>query len=219
MKELATALAKAQCAFKHIARDKEVTVRTRTGGAYTFRYAPLETIMAAIKQALADNGIALLQDVREGKVVTLLMHASGDTYTSSGTPIKVAEDSAQAYGSGLTYARRYDLSLTLGLCPDDDDDGNMADGNTVTSATPKLAHKPTDGAWENVPKERHEALHRIASGVIDYFSANDPEQAFAYLDEQKLENEEKVAIWTLLDSKQRSVLKKLAAAKKEPANA
>ena len=219
MNELATALAKAQNAFKHIARDREVTVRTRTGGAYTFKYAPLESIMSAIKQGLADNGIALLQDVREARVVTILMHSSGDTYTSTGTPIKVSEDSMQAYGSGLTYARRYDLSLTLGLCPDDDDDGNAADGNVATTTVPKLTHKPTDGAWDHIAPDRAEALQRIGSGVIDCFSALQPETAFKYLQEQNLSNDEKVAVWTMLDSKMRSALKRIQKEELEKANA
>lgn len=214
MKELASALAKAQGGFKHIARDKTVTVRTKTGGTYSFSYAPLESIMGAIKEALTSNGIALLQDIREGKVVTILLHSSGEQWVSGGTVINVSEQGAQAYGSGLTYARRYDLTLTLGLCADDDDDGNAADGNQASPRPAELKNlkepiTPTTGAWDNVPKERHEPLRRIGNGVIDQFSNGTPEAALDYLDELGLDNEEKICIWTMLDSKMRATLKKL----------
>ena len=218
-KELAAALAKAQVQFAHISRDKHVTVRTRTGGSYSFSYAPLESIMSAIKTALSTNGLALMQDIREGKVCTILLHASGEAYVSTGTVINVAETGAQAYGSGLTYARRYDLSLTLGLCPDDDDDGNAADGNTASPAVVSAPITPTEGAWKDVPQEDHERLRRIGNGIIDYFSAEEPGSAYAYLVEQSLTNEAKVAIWTMLSAPMRSALKKLDKDAREKASA
>jgi hypothetical protein len=146
IKELASALAKAQAGFGHIARDKTVKVITKSGGSYTFSYAPLETIMAAIKQPLVDNGLALIQGVRDERVVTTLMHQSGEFYESAGTPIKAVEQGPQAYGSALTYSRRYDLSLTLGLCPDDDDDGNGAEGNSVQSKKKEEKAPDAEGA-------------------------------------------------------------------------
>lgn len=206
-KEIAAALAKAQTQFKQITRDKTVTVRTRSGTGYTFNYAPLESIMASIKAPLAENGIALLQSVIDGKVQTVLMHTSGERIVSGGTQIRATEDSAQAYGSGLTYARRYDLSLLLGICPDDDDDGNAADGNSVGNAALKGPITPTDSAWDCVPADKHEPLHRIGSCVIDYFASGDIESAYKYWVGQKLTNDEKTAVWTMFDSKQRRALK------------
>lgn len=127
--KLAAALAKAQGAFPKIPRDRTVKVKTRSGSEYTFDYAPLETIMEAIRKPLADNELAIIQSVRDDRVVTTLLHSSGEYYVSGGTPIFPGDSGAQAYGSALTYARRYDLTLTLNITADEDDDANASAGN------------------------------------------------------------------------------------------
>jgi hypothetical protein len=137
--QVAAALAAAQGQFGPIARDKTVRVATRSGSSYTFAYAPLETIMAAIRPALAANGLALTQGpiVTESGIEalrTMLVHKSGE-WIANDTAVLVDKadggKSAQAYGSGLTYARRYGITTLLCLVADEDDDGNAASGNSV----------------------------------------------------------------------------------------
>jgi hypothetical protein len=63
---------------------------------------------------------------------------------------------AQGYGKGITYARRYSLCAILGVAADNDDDGNAASGREVApprgpppaaSAPPKPpAPSPAPGA-------------------------------------------------------------------------
>ena len=73
--ELAAALAKATLEFKPILRNKTVSVRMKSGGQYTFAYAPMETILEATKPALAKHGISALQNLKDGHLVTLLIHS------------------------------------------------------------------------------------------------------------------------------------------------
>jgi ERF superfamily protein len=131
---ISEALAKAQGDFGPVLRDKTVIVTMRSGGKYTFSYAPLESILHAVKPALSKNGLSLTQAmvVHEGKdfVETTLRHASGQTI-SNRIPLFVKEEGPQAYGSALTYARRYGVTLLLCISADDDDDGNAAEGNTA----------------------------------------------------------------------------------------
>ena len=56
---LAAALAKAQSEFPPIPRDKTVTVQTKAGGSYTFSYAPLDTVLGAVRGPLTSNGFQL----------------------------------------------------------------------------------------------------------------------------------------------------------------
>ncbi len=93
------------------------------------RYADLPSVIDAVKQALNDSGIAIIQtagDLIEGKMVlsTVLMHESGQWFRSD-TTMPLAKQDAQGYGSAVTYARRYALSAMTGLYQDDDD-GNAA---------------------------------------------------------------------------------------------
>jgi hypothetical protein len=131
---LADALAKAQGEFAPVVRDKTVRVSMRSGGQYTFSYAPLESILHAVKPALSKNGLSLTQAtvLRDGKdfVKTTLRHSSGQTI-SNYIPLFVKEEGPQAYGSALTYARRYGVTLLLCISADDDDDGNAAEGNSA----------------------------------------------------------------------------------------
>lgn len=124
---LAEALAKAQAEFGTISRSKTVLVRMKSGGQYKFSYAPLEAILRATMPALNKYGFGLVQAIENDSVVTHLHHAAG-SYSNT-VKIMVVDSGPQAYGSAITYARRYGVTLLLGVCADDDDDGNAAEGN------------------------------------------------------------------------------------------
>lgn len=140
---IAVALAKAQAEFGPIKRDRTVTVRTKAGGTYSFSYAPLESIMRATLPALTKHGIALTQAVEDSHVVTRLLTENGEL--SNRIPILVSDNGPQAYGSGLTYSRRYGITLLLGVCADDDDDANLAEGNSATVKNGNGKHTGSSG--------------------------------------------------------------------------
>lgn len=133
---LAAALAKAQSSFPAINRDKEVTVQTKTGGSYKFKYAPLDSILAAVRAPLADNGLAIAQLLDDGELVTMLLHKDG-ARLSGRVALPNVGDNVQALGSAITYLRRYSLQAMLGIAAEEDDDGNRAAGNTVKGAEDK----------------------------------------------------------------------------------
>lgn len=127
---LAAALAKAQASFPTISRDKEVTVQTKNGGSYKFKYAPLDKILDKVRKPLSDNGLSIIQLLDEDVLVTSLLHSSG-AMISGRTPIPAAEG-IQAYGSAITYLRRYAIQALLGIAAEEDDDGNTHAGNQAT---------------------------------------------------------------------------------------
>jgi hypothetical protein len=129
MKELYAALAAAQGEFAAIPRNKTVQVRMKSGGAYTFAYAPLETILAAVRPSLAKHGLAVTQTIRDSVVETVIGHASGESVVLAPVAFAPVDASPQALGSALTYARRYSITLALCIASDDDDDGGAAAGN------------------------------------------------------------------------------------------
>lgn len=122
--ELAKALAVAQGKIKSAAKD---TVNPHFGKTY----ADLASVWEACREPLASNGLSVIQQpVSDGArvgVVTTLLHSSGQWMRST---LWVVPDRGgpQAIGSALTYARRYSLSAFVGVAPDDDDDGNAAQG-------------------------------------------------------------------------------------------
>lgn len=67
--------------------------------------------------------------------------------------------------------------------------------------------RPTSGAWEAMGEEEQAWLLKIA-GEVSSRVVNDPADAHDYLTSQNLETDEKAALWTRLDSKTRTALKK-----------
>jgi hypothetical protein len=132
--KLAGALAKAQAAFTNPPRNREVQVRSDKG-SYSFAYATFDAILDVVRKPLTENELSYTQTVEfteDGKprVVTTLMHSSGQ-WIDSTLPLMLDRPGNQAFGSALTYAKRYALTALLGVAADEDDDANSADGNGI----------------------------------------------------------------------------------------
>ena len=142
---VAKALAMAQGQMDVPQKRRTASVRMREekgGGTYTYQYADLSDIRAAVVPSLAKNGLAISQMINADTVrlTTLLLHESGEflgcTYDlPRGLP-------AQQFGSALTYARRYSLCSLLGVVAEDDDDASMAQGYTERNAKNKKTSGP-----------------------------------------------------------------------------
>ena len=72
----------------------------------------------------------------------------------------------------------------------------------------KVIITPTQGAQDNIPIEDLRYLEEVAIELIAMCEQGDPRAALVKLDEENLDNEQKIALWTLLPSKVRSALKK-----------
>ena len=125
---LNAALARAQGEFKPVPRDKEVKT-----GSYAFRYAELGTILETIRPVLSKHGIAVIQPLDDGAIITELRHEGGGVI-SARFPLPTVPANPQQLGSLITYLRRYCLVSLLGIATEDDDDGNQA---AQTPAKPK----------------------------------------------------------------------------------
>ena len=131
MKNLATALVKAQKAFGP-------ALKSSTNPHFKSRYADLAACVEAVIDALNDNGIALIQknyDCANGVMIeTMFVHESGEMLECGILHVPANKQDAQGYGSALTYARRYSLMAACGIAPEDDD-GNVASRKTVITPT------------------------------------------------------------------------------------
>lgn len=69
---------------------------------------------------------------------------------------------------------------------------------------------PTAGALDNFSSEEQKFLKEFAEGIQQHFNdaSATPSELVSMLEERHLENEEKIAVWSLLDSKCRSAIKK-----------
>jgi hypothetical protein len=100
------------------------------------KYADLTECWKACASALQNNGLAVIQTVEEDRLVTRLIHESGQELKDGGIPLlgyANAKNPSQAMGASISYARRYGLCSLLGLSPDKEDD----DGNSLVADTKK----------------------------------------------------------------------------------
>ena len=163
MKNLATALVKAQKAFGP-------ALKSSTNPHFKSRYADLSACVEAVLDALNNNGIALVQksyDCENGVMVeTMFVHESGEMMECGKLHVPASKQDPQGYGSALTYARRYSLMAAAGIAPEDDD-GNAASKVKVSATKTDL-----------VPPSRMAIVADVAAAIDERMSANDLIGAF-----------------------------------------
>jgi hypothetical protein len=143
MKEIASALVKAQKAFGP-------ALKTSTNPHFRNKYAALDACIEAVIDALNDNGIMLMQQTHlceDGVIVeTIFIHESGETMSGGKLHVPAAKHDPQGYGSALTYAKRYSLQSACGIAPEDDDGNKGANSVQQKQAASKPAPKPAPAA-------------------------------------------------------------------------
>lgn len=178
---LAAALCKAQAAFG-------VAVKDSTNPAFRTRYADLGAIWDAVRPSLHANGLAVIQnpttsDPGFAALETLLLHESGE-YIGTTAAVRLVKDDPQGYGSGITYLRRYCLAALLGVVADDDD-GNLASGQTPggSGARPnQTMGRPTGNTapatkaapTSTAPKLNSKQAEQLEQRVFDALIAAEP---------------------------------------------
>lgn len=120
--EIATALSKAQSKLEN-------AVYNKTNPHFKSKYADLASVRDAIIPIMSSHDISIIQTTKRDDscvvLVTTMLHKSGE-FISSEYPVLCANQTPQAMGSALTYARRYSLAAIAGIAAEDDDDGNVA---------------------------------------------------------------------------------------------
>jgi hypothetical protein len=211
LKELATALAKAQGQIKGALKDQ-------SNPFFKSKYADLASVVEAIRGPLTENGLSYVQIAHSlensAAIETIILHSSGEWLSCGIMSVPVTKADAQGFGSAATYCRRYSLSAAFGVAPEDDD------GNAAAKAAPKETpgqivdqELATDGMPPEVVKALREEAKKIEADfyTIGAKAAIGSWMAFkksAGLDEHK-------ACWGFMDSKVRAGIKKAGEASGE----
>lgn len=142
--ELTTALAKAQGEITGALKDS-------ANPFFKSKYADLASCWDACRAPLAKNGLSVFQvpETTENglTLITTLAHASGQ-FVRGSLPVTPKDDTPQAMGSALTYARRYALTAFVGIAQIDDD-GNAASGRKENQAY-DAPHSPKGDMGKNI---------------------------------------------------------------------
>jgi hypothetical protein len=168
MKQIATALVKAQKAFGP-------ALKTSTNPHFRSRYADLSACVEAVIDALNSNGIALIQksyDCVDGIMIeTVFVHESGEMLETGILRFPIMKNDPQGAMACLTYARRGSLMAACGIAPEDDD-GNSASRRPEVK-TPDI----TDHLLAIEGSGSSEELAKIYKDALDACEGNQALQA------------------------------------------
>jgi len=108
----------------------------------------------------------------------------------------------QNLGAVQTYIRRYLWVAAL----------EIVEHDALDSSKPvedkKVIITPSQGIADTIPSEEMQYLQELAVELIANVAEGNPKQALERLDSENLEADQKVGLWSLLDSKTRSAIKK-----------
>lgn len=191
---IAKALFDFQGELKPVPRTKVVKSKS-----FEFRYAPLDAIMEQILPLMQKNGLMVSQAINQESITTRLMHTSGE-FIESQTFLNQQHANMQGFGGEVTYKRRYALCALLGIVSDDDTDAPR--------------HKPTGDSLENLSQRRQSFIADVAEIIKE--KATDGNEYGAYEEYLGItDQEERIALWSLLPPPVRSSIKRLNEAEKQ----
>lgn len=160
-KDIDAALAKAQAEFKVASKDAE-------NPHFKSKYADLADVIEATRPALTKHAISIVQGAEVSTnggwvLVTRMSHSSGQWYESD-FPLLVRDQSPQAMGSAMTYAKRYSYSAMTGaVSGDEDDDGEAAQGRGAKPAALPKAKGETRQPPVNPDQVTADQLHQLST--------------------------------------------------------
>lgn len=166
--ELAAALATAQSVMP---KAKMSGINSRFADKATGKtgaYATLDDIRDAVKDTLTANGISYTQHPYsingEVGVETMLIHSSGQ-WMRSRFGVPSAKHDSQAYGSILTYVRKFALAAAAGVSTQED-----TDADEVSHEPPPLTI--SEGQVATIRKEL-EKYGKPESKILEWKKLND----------------------------------------------
>lgn len=178
---------------------KELVQPKKDGDNPQFRnsYVTHDAVIKAIDDALIKSGANLtyIQGIEDGVIYTDLM-SDDEKMRVPGAPVIevqmvkgkgwVEAHSPQAYGSGITYAKRYSISLVFGIAADVDDDGqaaqeaqNQRNNNQPNHSQPKQnnAQQPFSG----IPERKvnlNSQFGALRKRIMDMHNLDDEQEVF-----------------------------------------
>lgn len=157
---------KIAAAFVQAKRAFAPALKTSINPHFKSRYADLAACVEAVDGAFLENGIVMYQETKEDAtgvmVQTVLMHESGEAIRCGWLHVPAVKQDAQAYGSALSYARRYSLMTACGIAPEDDD------GNAAQRKAPDVAailRGISNAATVETLKGNYEAAMQMLDGA------------------------------------------------------
>lgn len=105
--------------------------------------------------------------------------------------------------AALTFGLAYELWAKVSL-----ESGYAGEAEPEPEAKPAQRGNPLDGVWDSLNEETQDFIQKLADWCIDTVKDGRSDEAASYIREQNLGTDEMAGLWTRMDSKVRTPLKK-----------
>jgi len=173
-----------------------------------YQYFELGDFLPQINEIFHRNGLCGVISYTKDYADLTITDVDDGTSISISSPMVEANlkgaHAIQNLGAVETYQRRYLWMTAM----------EIVEHDALDSSPPVKEEKqapvitPTQGAQDNIPIEELRYLEEVAVDLIAMCEQGDPKAAWVKLEDENLDSEQKVALWTLLPSKVRTALKK-----------
>lgn len=156
--KLIDALVKAQQEINHVVQDAN-------NPFFKSDFASLKQVFDTVKKPYNENGIYIQQVAHEseaGVAVETVFYGHGGKMSTGIVPIPAAKHDPQAYGSALSYAKRYSLLMACGIATKKEDDDAEAAMKHVRTPAPQAQGK------YKIVKIDGETVLKHTSKPVDY---------------------------------------------------
>jgi len=114
----------------------------------------------------------------------------------------------QNLGAVQTYLRSYLWVAALEIVEHDALDQPVSEQNIPEGKSKKVIITPLQGIADTLPAEEMQYLQELAVEIIATVAEGNPKHVLTRMSQEKLEADQEAALWSLLDSKTRSAIKK-----------
>lgn len=203
---------------------KEGITKSRRNQQQGYNFRGIDDVYNVLSPLLARHGLCILPRVLSRDCVERTTAKGGilfyvnvdvefDFVAAEDGSKHTVRTSGEAMDSGdkatnkaMSAAYKYAAFQAFAIPTEGDNDADATTHEPVTKVT------PLDGVWDAQDEESKAFLLKLAAEVVARV-ANDPADAVEYLEGQQLGTDEKAALWSRLDSKVRSAIKKAQSAR------
>lgn len=144
---ISEALVALQSELKTIPHNRNVEVKMKAGGKYTYRYTTFDAMLDEIRPLLVKHGFSLTNStsVDGGSLFlqVVLEYKDGAQRTTT-LPVPVTAD-PRGLGANLSYMRRYGAACLLGLAFEEEDTDGGSGEEAAATPPSRSSRKPPPG--------------------------------------------------------------------------
>lgn len=206
---------------------KEGIGKTQTNTFDNYKFRGIDDIYNALSPLLAKHGLCILPRVlsriceeRTSKKGDALFYVTVDVEFDFVAADDASKHTVRVFGEAMdrgdkatnkAMSAAYKYGCFEVFCiPTEGEDADAVSHEVAAKPVEKVSSKRiVDDVWESITEAQRHRLTDLALTVTEYLEMSDVAAAIKALDDAELDADEKTAIWSRFDSKQRSAIKGL----------